>query len=55
MDRGFHIDDVVTKDTIVQTVNMKRAGVTNDLICAVCLSSKYLFVARESGLLQFRH
>lgn len=49
-DRVVHVDDIVRPDTPRSLVG--RTALTNDLICALCLSEEFLFVARESGLLQ---
>lgn len=49
-ERLVHVDDIVRPDTPHSMVS--RTAVTNDLICSLCLSEEFLFVARESGLLQ---
>ncbi|KAG5510843.1 hypothetical protein JKF63_07915 [Porcisia hertigi] len=49
LERIIHIADIVRSDT---TPTMKvRSALTNDLICAVCLSETHMFVSRESGTL----
>ncbi|EPY32487.1 WDdomain 35 [Angomonas deanei] len=48
-ERIFHIDEIVSPESQPQ---MKvRSALTSDLICAVCVSEEYLFIARESGTL----
>ncbi|PWU89489.1 putative intraflagellar transport protein 122B [Trypanosoma cruzi] len=49
-DRIVHVDDIVRPDSPSSLVT--HTAVTNDLICSLCLSEEFLFVARESGLLQ---
>ncbi|RHW72332.1 putative intraflagellar transport protein D4 [Trypanosoma brucei equiperdum] len=49
-DRVVHVDDFVRADT--PSALTTQTALTNDLICTVCLSEDFLFVARESGLLQ---
>ncbi|AIN95907.1 hypothetical protein LPMP_080990 [Leishmania panamensis] len=49
LERIIHIDDIVRSDTVP---TMKaRSALTNDLICAVCVSETHMFVSRESGTL----
>nr|CCC90607.1 unnamed protein product [Trypanosoma congolense IL3000] len=49
-DRIVHVDDFVQADTPISLT--VQTALTNDLICALCLSEDYLFVARDSGLVQ---
>jgi WD repeat-containing protein 35 len=49
-ERMVHVDEIVTEDSM-PNMQAKKA-ITNDLVCAVCCSNTYAFVARESGLLQ---
>ncbi|KPI86477.1 hypothetical protein ABL78_4461 [Leptomonas seymouri] len=48
-ERIIHIDDIVRGDTA--PMMKARSALTNDLICAVCLSEDYMYVSRESGTL----
>ncbi|ORC82983.1 uncharacterized protein TM35_000791090 [Trypanosoma theileri] len=49
-DRVVHVDEIVRPDTPATLIG--HTAVTNDLVCALCVSEDFLFVARESGLLQ---
>ncbi|KAK7198454.1 putative intraflagellar transport protein D4 [Novymonas esmeraldas] len=49
VERMIHIDDLVRGDT-APTMKV-RSALTNDLICAVCVSETHMFVSRESGTL----
>lgn len=53
LERIFHVDDLVRATT---SPTMKiRSAVTNDLITTVALSSEYIIVSRESGILHIYH
>lgn len=47
-ERIVHIEELVSEDSLPNMTSKK--ALTNDLICAVCLSADYAFVGRESGL-----
>ncbi|RNF04337.1 WD repeat domain 35 [Trypanosoma rangeli] len=49
-ERVVHVDDIVRPDTPPSLLS--HTAVTNDLVCSLCLSEDFLFVVRESGLLQ---
>ena len=48
-ERIIHVDDIIRGDT--EPTMKARSALTNDLICAVCLSEDYMYVSRESGTL----
>ena len=46
----FHVDDIMLPDS--PTTSLTKKNTTQDHICATELSSKYLFIGRESGVVQ---
>jgi WD repeat-containing protein 35 len=51
-ERIFHIDDMISKESMQGVVNTRKVGITNDLISTVYANEQYLVIGRESGTVQ---